>query len=115
MDRLEHISRGVVRWFGECLTFSRISESAYDPGTGMVSGGSTIEYRVKVLLREYTPSLIALSNGIIRTGDRRAAIADNDYTAQPGDRVSVNGITYQVIETTSHLLAGMQELHLRPL
>ena len=92
---LRKVASKLMAKFGGTATIRRVVPGAYNPTTGTVSE-TTTDTVVRGVLEDVNAREV---NELIQAGDKRLLIAAADVAMAPStaDRVSIGGITHQVI------------------
>ncbi len=98
-DSLRKTASKLVKKFGGDVTFKVITVGAYNPVTGTASE-TTSDTTIKGVLEDVSAREI---NDLVQAGDRRLTVAAADLSAAPkiSDKVSIGGVTHQIIRVSS--------------
>jgi hypothetical protein len=109
----------LIAKYGKTITYTRVTQGAYDPATGLTSAGAAAT-TMKALVEDYQKQAdgAAFVNGLVLEGDKKITAASKSFTAVPvpGDRVTVetNVLTVKNVKTTyAGEVAALYELHVR--
>jgi hypothetical protein len=84
---------------GQTVTYSRITQGAYDTSTGMAST-TTTALTFKALVSDFSRASdgLAFLSGLVLEGDKKVTIpaASLPFAPLPTDRVAIDGLTYSV-------------------
>ena len=94
--RVKEMADRLLQQYGEQLTFTRVTEGAYDVSTGEVGSGSTINYSAYSHPYNYDASEIDDTN--IQNNDVQLLIQKpTSYTPAVGDTVVLAGETMRLV------------------
>jgi len=114
------LSGGIARTIGKALagvmipvTLSRTSGDVYDPGSGSVIPGTTKTFRARGLVDDW--GAYYLASQLVAAGDRKVSIlaATLKTTPTPGDSVTADGQTWNVIAVQSDPAKAVWVLQVR--
>lgn len=91
-DTLANKATQLITSFGRELTFTRITNGSYDPATGKTAN-TEATYNKFACVFDYTEQ--DRVDGVILQGDKR--LLAEPYAYEVGDRVSVDGKSYEVL------------------
>mgnify|MGYP003334282826 FL=1 len=82
--------------YGKPVTLTQVTEGAYNPATGELSGGSTTVEYPHALIEDYNGSDYV--TGLIEIGDRKVMTPAKGYDEpKPNDRFTIDSDAYTVI------------------
>lgn len=86
----------LINKFGKPVTFTQVTEGAYNPTTGDISGGSTSVAVPKAIIEDYNGTdYIA---GQIEIGDRKVTTPASGYNEpRPNDQFTIGSDLYTVV------------------
>jgi len=86
-----------LRKSGQAMVLTRVSSGAYDPITGVASGGVTQTWTVYGITKSYRDGIINAPGTTIISGDKKAVISADVIEPTPGDTLTIMGAVWQVI------------------
>lgn len=91
-DTLANKATQLITSFGRQLTFTRVTNSSYDPATGKTANTETTYSKFSCVF-DYNEQDRA--DGTVLQGDKR--LLAEPYTYEVGDKVDVDGKLYEVL------------------
>lgn len=97
-DEMAVMALEMITEFGQPVTISKTEQGEYDPETGGVAPGATIEQIAQGILLDFTGQEFQ-NNSLIRQGDKKLKIAAQGLTWVPGllDKVVAQGRTWSIV------------------
>lgn len=97
-DDFNEVIGDLLTEFPRALTFTSVTQGAYDATTGVAANPTTVDYKVTGTIIKYSERLV---NGTtILAADRRCYIASRYLTVDPkiGDTILAGSDLYRVVE-----------------
>lgn len=105
--------------YGKTLTYTGVTQGAYDPATGSTSTTETV-LQMKGLVEDYQRQAdgAAFVNGLVLEGDKKITVAGSAFSTAPapGDKVAFDGnvLTIKNVKATfAGEVPALFELHAR--
>ena len=106
---LKATARKLLANFGQSMTFSRESEPVYDNETNTVTS-TTITFSDKGVIFPFGKGVSNVNGSIIQTGDQEV-FWQGSTEPKPTDKLTVNGVDYNVIAVMPIEPAGVNVLY----
>lgn len=100
-ERLRDSKAGpMFRKYGMSVTLRRTTQGAYNPSTGGMSAGTSINYTCLVVVTEYNDFVI--DGTLVKRGDKKLLVAakDLDVTPTVGDVFILNDGEWKIPDST---------------
>lgn len=107
---LDATARALLLKFGGPATFLRVTGAAYDPVTGVTSGGSTTSTATSAVIVGISDAYAEQLGGNIQAGDR-IALSDSAYLPDVGDLLTIGSDTWSVVALLSVNPGGVPLLY----
>jgi len=103
-DGIEAIATGLLREFGENVTFTRVTEGTYDVATSTTAAGSIINYSGFGVPTDY--NLFELASEMINATDVKLSLEKTSTTPKVGDVAVLSSVTYRVMNVNQDVVSG---------
>lgn len=108
-DEMAATAVELIAEFGMAMTLVRVTEGAYDPATSTQATTSANHTATGIKL-DYRQSEI--DGTMIRVGDQRVFLApDVAVTPRTGDKLTISGESWQVVQASAAAPAGTVVVH----
>ena len=94
-------------------TFTDVAPGTFDPESGAYSGGSETNHSVSAIFSQY--KIERIDGTVIQQGDAKLTLRQADLAITPalGDKVSINGVSYSILNISSDPANATWTLQLR--
>ena len=82
---------------GQPMILSRSVGSVYDPITGGLTGGGSVNTTVYGITKSYGAGITNKPDSLIKTGDKQAIVDAVAIVPVPGDTLTIAGEAWQII------------------
>lgn len=102
---LQDVADDLLESYGESLTFTRVTEGAYNTATSTTAAGTTINYTVFAHIDKFDNREV--DGEIIRATDLKIiAQVPTSYTPLVGDKVTISTKSYYIINVLNYRVQG---------
>ena len=108
-DRMAATALRLLTQYGEAVSFSRVSEGAYNASTGSTAAGSTTNFSGYGLPVDYDNAEMAET--FIQKGDIKLYVNAVSTVPAPGDAVTVDSVAYRVINVRKYSISSENVLY----
>jgi hypothetical protein len=108
-DEFQALSLELITEFGQACDFERPLGGSFDPTSGDVTNGSPLTWEGVCVPQNYKKTEINLTN--IQEKDVRLLVNVTDYEPKQGDKVTVGGVRYRVIDALKEVVNGEDVLY----